>query len=248
MIVTTLGTSHGDATGVRFYSSTLIEAGRESVLVDAGAPVDALMVRAGKDIDALRAIAITHMHHDHVGGLDGLLKWILKHPTDEGVDLFLPEAGAIEALGDWLVAQHRRWPDPHIRAGVVQPGVFWQRGPWCITAEPTDHLKVQGQSVSYSLCIQREEKRVVCTGDLSADFHDFPDVARTEPCDLCICEVTHYDVAEAVEQMAAFPIKRLVVNHIADRWHGEGETELRRLLAKLPYPAEIARDGEEFEC
>ena len=48
MRITTLGTSHGDPTYCRFNSSNLIEIAEASYLIDAGAPVDALLVRAAK--------------------------------------------------------------------------------------------------------------------------------------------------------------------------------------------------------
>ena len=45
--IITLGTSHGDPTWCRFNSSTLLQVCGKSYLIDAGAPVNALMIRQG---------------------------------------------------------------------------------------------------------------------------------------------------------------------------------------------------------
>ena len=66
--IITLGTSHGDPTCCRFNSSTLFKIGEASYLIDAGAPANALMIRHGFKLHDLKAIFITHMHEDHVGG------------------------------------------------------------------------------------------------------------------------------------------------------------------------------------
>ena len=68
MKITTLGTSHGDATYCRFNSSTLYESAGNLYLIDCGEPADALLIRANKETWKLKAIFITHMHVDHMKG------------------------------------------------------------------------------------------------------------------------------------------------------------------------------------
>ena len=80
MRIYTLGTSHGNSTHSRFNSSTAYETNGVLYLVDAGAPVEALLRRKGLFCRDVRAVFVTHMHDDHAGGLSGLSKQVIKYP------------------------------------------------------------------------------------------------------------------------------------------------------------------------
>ena len=247
MRITTLGTSHGDHTYCRFNSSTLFEIGGASYLVDAGEPVNGLMIRAGKRFGPLRAVFVTHMHEDHVGGAPDLIKALAKYCKDgQHTHIHLPEAEAIDALAGWVAAMHVKWPNPAVTLSAVAEGQVYDDGTLCVHAEPTAHL---GNSAlpTFAYVLEAEGRRIVCTGDLRADFSDFPRAAREVPCDLCLCEVTHYRPEVALPVLMEAPIKRLVLNHVHNPWHGEGEKDLREILAPLPYPWDIAHDGDVFE-
>lgn len=251
MRITTLGTSHGDPTYCRFNSSTLVETGGRLYLIDSGEPITALLVRAGKNFDALKAVFVTHMHGDHVGGLSSLIKMLIKYPQEgKHTDFFIPEEEAIPPLEAWIKAQHIEWPSPVISLKVVKTGAIYEDGMVTVKAEPSTHLRQLEYPVmfaAFSYVFRAEGKTIVFTGDLSADFSDFPPSARNSPCDLCVCEATHYPPEKAIPILKNAPIKRLVVSHIGDNWHGDGEKKLREWLDRLPYPAEIAHDGNVFE-
>ncbi len=127
MLITTLGTSHGDHTYCRFNSSTLVEVAGRSYLVDAGAPVEALMIRAGKAFAELKAVFVTHMHGDHVFGLPGLIKALIKQgKPGQHTDVFLPEAEALPALESWLQAARLPWPAAFVTLKTTRPGGLWR--------------------------------------------------------------------------------------------------------------------------
>ena len=249
MIVTTLGTSHGNHTYCRFNSATLIESGDRSILLDTGEPVSGQMTRLDKSFDALKAVFLTHMHADHSGGLPNLIKTLRKYPKDgKHTTVFLPEPEATEPLHAWLTAQHVAVPPSVMDFAGVHAGPLYDDGTFAVTAIPTRHLAALAGGVgSYAYMVEAEGKRVVYTGDLKGDFSDFPDIARSEPCDLCVCEATHYKMEPALDLLATYPIKHLVFNHVHDPWHGDGEQTLMDMAARLPFPHHIAHDGDVFE-
>ena len=249
MLITTLGTSHGDHTYCRFNSSTLIESQWRTYLIDAGAPVNGLLVRAGKDVHEIKAVFITHMHDDHVGGLSGLIKSLIKRPNmGQKTDIFLPEPNADTALIDWLAAQHLRIPDGLVVFHCIpeaETPLIYDDGVLQVTRVPTGHLRrADGIAASFAFSLELEGKKILYSGDLRGDFSDFPIIA--EPYDLCICEATHYDPTIALPVLRKCNFKRLIFNHIHNPWHGEGERVLMDHYASLPYPVEIAHDGDCF--
>ena len=249
--IVTLGTSHGDSTPTRFNSSTLLEIGDNSFLVDAGAPVNALMTMKGLSFAKLRAVFISHTHDDHIGGVPGLIKTLTKHSKADGrpaTTFFFPESGVEEALRSWLAVLHRPWDNGAVDFGVIQPGVIFRNEDVQVSALPTRHLLDGGASYGFQFDLA-DGRRIVFTNDLRHDFSDFPDVIRREPTDLCFCEATHIRMPIALPELAKCPIRRLAFIHIYDTWHGEqGERKLYDLCREnaLPFPVTIMHDGDEI--
>ena len=71
--VVLLGTAGGPNPGVeRAGAAALIEAGSERLLIDAGRNVSQQLLRAGSSPAAVTQVFLTHLHSDHVLGLDEL--------------------------------------------------------------------------------------------------------------------------------------------------------------------------------
>ncbi|MFA6715861.1 MAG: MBL fold metallo-hydrolase [Victivallales bacterium] len=247
--IITLGTSHGDPTYCRFNSATLILSGNKSYLIDAGAPVNALIIRHGAALSALQAVFITHMHDDHVGGLPGLIKSLAKYPVNgQHTEIFMPSRAAIEGLLGWVEVQHRTWKPELLDFKVTQPGYVFADNSVKITALPTRHLEDEATlENSFGYCFDFVDGfRLVYTGDLKNDFSDFPQIVFDEPCDICICESTHIDLERDIKALSRCSIGKIIFNHVADRWHGKGEDELLKLCRALPYECAVAHDGDEF--
>ena len=277
MKIYTLGTGHGDSTFSRLNSSTVYETEDGSLyLVDAGAPVEALLRRKGLQISRLRAVFITHMHDDHAGGLSGLLKQVVKYPAERSgsLALYLPEERAIEALQNWMLALHEESVlEGTIKYLPVKDGVFYSDENLKVTAYRTRHLCTEGRtkgipcSFAYELdfkqqrvcCteepyIKKKDYRVLHTGDLAADFSDFPEIAYEKHFDFCLCEATHYKPEYAAKKMKNADLGRLLFSHVGDRWHTQvldgwqlraGEKELLGYFKECPFPIQIAHDGDE---
>lgn len=246
MKITTLGTSHGDHTYCRFNSSTLFESSSQSILIDAGEPVNGLMIRQGKPFADLKAVFITHMHNDHVGGLPGLIKAAIKYAKPgQHTDIFMPENG-VEAIKPWLEAQHLPIETPFISLNKVKPGLIFNNGVFSVTAIGTRHIRSNDEPASYAYLIECEGKKVLYSGDLTSNFSDFPEISKSEDIDLCFCEATHYKPEVALPYLSESKIKRLIFNHVYDTWHGEGEAKFKSYFASMPFPVEIAHDCDEF--
>ena len=265
MKVITLGTSHGNSTFCRFNTSTMYQTSDGSLyLIDAGAPVEALIRRAGYDVQNIRATFITHLHDDHAGGLSGLIKQITKYPSKRAIGpmpLFLPEESAISALKGWIFAVHEPADSPLIDYRAVVDGVIYEDDNIQVTSHRTQHLRTKGRcegdpcSFAYEIYFKGEGKRVLHTGDLTADLHDFPTVLFDKDFDLCVCEATHYPPELGAQVLGRGRMKNLLFIHIYDRWHKivgpawqmtDGESELLSYYRGLKCPVLIAHDGDEF--
>ncbi len=247
--IITLGTSHGDPTHSRFNSATVFEVDQHLYLIDAGAPVNALMIRNKLPLQNLKAVFITHLHEDHVGGLSGLIKSLVKYPAaDQHTTFLLPEEAAIGALLGWMGAMHREWNPQLLSFGVTTPGPTYQDGKINVTAIPTAHYENEKKPFpSYAYRVTAGAKKFLHTGDLKWDFSDFPQEARHEAFDACICECTHFDVRIVQNILKKCNVKRMIFNHVGNQWHGDGEKRFLDIVSELPFPCAIAHDGEGFE-
>jgi len=249
MKLITMGTSHGDPTAIRFSSSNTLEVAGNIYVIEAGVPANALYVRKHThDFSKVRAIFITHMHDDHIGGLPSFIKSLIKYPAEgQHTHIFLPE-DVEQPLRAWLAAMHLQNFDHLVTFHSVRAGEIYNDGTVKVTAFGTHHIHIEGDPITFSYLFEAEGKKMIYTGDLDRDFSDFPMEAVGEGVDWCVCECTHYDVDVAVERLRKAPIKTLLFTHIWDSWSlPEGE---RKLLDKYAdsYGGRclVAHDGDEY--
>lgn len=244
-----LGTSHGDPTLTRFCSSTLYRFGDCTILVDAGEPVTGLLVRENIQPSSLDAVFLTHMHIDHVGGLPALVHYIMKYPAEgRQTELLFPEESAVADFKNWMNAAKAYIRPEKVFYTGLNPDFVWNRKGVKVSCIPTEHVK-SINAPSYAFLLETEHCRVLHTGDLTADFHDFPEIDPEKPLDLCVCEATHvgYRLEAFLERIAKFPIKQFVFNHIGPLWTDGKEKILEDAVSGLPFPVLVARDGSKLE-
>ncbi len=254
MKIKTLGTSHGDPTKTRFNSSNLVSEGGNCYLIDAGVPVDALLVREGVEFAKINSIFITHAHIDHIGGLPNLIHTMLKYKTNNHrTEIYLPE-DVFAPMKSWLDAMHiGEFPtyngfDEVIGIHIVSEGLIYEDDAVKVYAYGTKHVESpEKEYVSYAYLFETKRKRMLCSGDLCDNFRDFPTRAFDKPVDLCVCECTHYSAESAMPILKPLPVKKLIFNHVANAWEDRlGELDLINRCKELPYPYCVAHDGDEF--
>jgi ribonuclease Z len=138
MTVTFLGTGGGVPSLDRNLPCVAVQRQGELFLFDCGEAAQIQYRRAGLGFAPLRAIAISHLHGDHVTGLLGLLMSLGMADRTEPLELFGPPG-----LGDYL-----RWNKKALNTGFGYPiqlreeagaAVFLETDAYRLLAAPLDH-------------------------------------------------------------------------------------------------------------
>lgn len=241
MELTFFGTSHGAPEVGRFCSGTLLETGGLSYLIDCGAPVDALMLNAGKKFEILRAIFITHMHEDHMGTLPAMVKEFgLYHPSSR-CDIFFAEEEAIAPFLAWEAAMHWRSVPDRIALKSAHEGVIYDDGNIRVSGILTDHIK-DYPSYAYAIELLNENKRILFSGDMRADLADFPKAAWEEHWDCIVSELTHYRIENCMDILTKCDTDKLIFNHKISY----NINAYASLKEQFPFETVIACDGDRF--
>lgn len=250
MKITTFGTSPGASTFNRFNSSTLYEFDDALYLIDCGAPCEGLLRRAGKDFSKIRAIFLTHMDNDHVGGLTELYNERSKYSRfGQRTIVYLPEDVA-DAFFAWADAMRLPRADDIMTFRVVEPGEIYRDEHITVEAYPTDHLTrfAPVKPITFAYSLSYEGKRLLHTGDLRSDFQDYPKILLEEHFNVLICECTHYKPEEAMPLFLKTKADKMIFVHVAQHWHGTaGEMDFYQRYKPIPVPFLLAHDGDVFE-
>ena len=245
MELITLGTGSCAVSATRFHSSILIHAEQALYLFDAGAPVEALICRAGADLKQLRAVFISHFHADHAAGLPALIRAI--SDVHGKVKIFLPDFSKKSALEAWLSALHLADWSKHVSLHPIQAASFlYQDELATVGAIATAHLPSVLPSL-FAFTFSSNGRRILYSGDLSADLHDYPLCAKETYFDLCLLEATHFSPETALPHLRLSQFGKLLFVHVHTTWQSQqGEEALLRAYASLPYPVFISKDGARF--
>lgn len=241
MKLTFLGTSHGYAEKKRYTSATLIEVNDLYYLLDAGAPVEWILVNTDKPFDKIRGIFITHMHNDHVGSLTSVIEPMLRFRYNDQAACFFPSEEGKDAFLNWSEALHapKQKVLDTIAVGVTKEGIVFEENGIKVSARPTLHL---GREKAFAYLFEANGKKALFTGDMSQNFPEYPAIIGNEHYDLVVCEMAHANLCDVQTMLQQTDTDRMIITH----YFKDNMEHYETIFQSFPFPISLAYDGEKI--
>ncbi len=227
-----LGTGFGAPYKNRHQQAILIEVGDNAYLFDAGAPVTDMLSFAEYDMSRIKTVFISHLHGDHMNGLNDMIN--LAEFFNIRCDVYLSEERGIEAFKAYTYMQLRRDSD-RIVFKLINEELFYDDGILKVTAYQNGHMN---GLPCFSFLIEAEGKRIYITNDLSPDLADLSDISA----DLMMIEAAHFDAETVVNKCNTLNVKKVAFIHVMPPEKYEDLKSCKSDFEPL-YP----NDGEEYE-
>ena len=236
IVLTGTGSPIPDAN--RAGPSTLVKAGDTHILVDAGRGVVMRMAGGGSMPPFLAAVLVTHLHSDHICGLNDVITthWVmtqgnaaLKIYGPVGTAQFVKrQMAALEADISYRIAHHNDLTEgPRVEVTELQPGDSFEVNDVAVTTAATEHSPVR-PTIGFRL--QHESTVAALVGDTipcdgvdalaaGADVY-VQTVIRRDLVELSPMEMFrdildyHSGVIEAAQTAARVGAKRLALTHM----------------------------------
>ncbi len=252
--VTFLGTCSGtEPIAGRHHCSIVFEINGNYYWFDAGENCSHAAYTSGIDVQRVRAVFISHMHIDHVGGLANLIFTIRKvartrkvpHINGNSYDIFVPDLEKLAAIK--LIANaHRPAGGVDIVDHEISDGLLFEDENIRVSVLHNDHLREadKGNWHSYSYLIESEGKRIVFSGDVHYP-HEL-DPLLEGGCDLLIMETGHHKVADVCEFAKSRGAQKLVFNHHGREILGS-VSDAEAVIKICGIDGMIANDGDVIE-
>ena len=238
----TLGTSHGATELGRSCSVNLVEVDGSYYVFDCGGNVETKMKDLGMPFENIRAVFISHMHEDHAGSLSAIVKRFSHYIKEErSVKIFMPEEEGIKAFKSWVAALHTTKNLHRVGYELISAGEIYRDELITVTAIATRHV-LGGAFPSYAFMIEAEGKRLLYTGDLAADFSDYPEVLLREDFDLVVSELVHFKLESNLDTIKRTRTKKLVFTHMN---LGKAEV-IRGIIGEFEFDVCVADDNDVY--
>ena len=234
--VTLLGTGCPTAVMNRFGPSTLVEAGGQKFVVDAGRGALQRLTQLGVRWQDVQGVFLTHLHSDHVVGFPDL--WLTGWLLAPGRNVPLPVWGPTGTSSMMAHLEQAYQADINLRrandglspdgvklvAHDITEGVVYDSGGVKVTAFEVDHAPVKP---AFGYRIDYAGRSVVLSGDTRVSENL---IRHAQGVDLLVHEVF---VASTLERAGVPPAraKSIIATHVSPEQAGEVFTRTRPRLA-----------------
>ncbi len=224
--VTLLGTGAPTPVMNRFGPSTLVEAGGETLLFDAGRGALQRLNQLQPPVKHVRQIFLTHLHSDHTVGLPDLwlTGWLNGRP-DSPLHVRGPRGtremmSYLDRAFDYDI-RIRLYDDRLPPQGVVvlaediEEGIVYEHNGVRVTAFLVDHFPIQP---SFGYRIDYQGRSVVLSGDTR---YSEPLISRARGADVVIHEVLVAGLVKSRSSINPEAMDRVVAHHTTAEQAGE---------------------------
>jgi ribonuclease BN (tRNA processing enzyme) len=222
MEVVCVGTSDAFGAGGRRQSAYLVRVPGANLLLDCGATTATGLATLGIDRSQIDAIAVSHFHGDHFGGIPALLLAAVYGDARERPLHVVGPLGVEERVRNaaWALGHpiEGRELGFELRFHEIRAGTELQLGPFALGAFETLHAP---ESCPHGLVCRAHGRRVAFSGD-TGWFEALPEHVRGA--DLFICECTqerrgypyHLSLEELEPRRRRFDCGRILLTHLGD--------------------------------
>ncbi len=215
-----IGTSDAFGSGGRRQSAFLVREPNGSVLVDCGITTNTGLTAEGIRRNEIDAIAVSHFHADHFGGIPLFLLAALYEDQRRNPLVIAGPPGIEARVTDLAAAMGHAIPGRNWTFAIdykeLPAGHTTEVGPATMTSFETFHNK---DACPHGLQISLGSRNIVYSGD-TGWFDDLPQYS--EGADLFVCECTycktgfelHLSLEQLEQREASLHCERMILTHL----------------------------------